>query len=565
MHVRKYFVGVAAFLMAATTIVIAGPAGAASSCTETMNPAANGNSSGLTVACEFSAAGTSAAITIDDYADAVWHYGAARKVAITIKVVGGSSANQTTIKTCPTNNAKTAKITGTCPTPGAPPGMLAITSADINHSIEFPTSNSDLTAKVIPAGAFIKSVSGTTVTLGVAPSTGNNKTLKGATCASGTSCAASKAQIVYVSNTTSRDVIDGKTGTAAGSTSHVTSASANFRSDDVGARISGGDLPDGATISAVNSTTDVTMTCAGCVGGFTGVSSASNQVISLSPANPPTSSRYVTDGTSSGKTLSSATAEFAKSDIGMEIIFNPVIGAVKGARIASVAADGSSATLTSPANIPGTPTPKKFTIGYATKTAPKTKDIAGTLSILLEVNPTVSPTSPPCAADKVSGFQIPLQWNNPGSYNTKVVPGSNQFSGTSIPGTSIAQLDFKTASTSFAGYVLQNYTTTAMVNGASTYQVKYTFLPVTIGICPGTGDASTWTFNGLGLNNAQAPSFTGGGGGGLRGIGPEPQGTSTLYTGATGARVSTGAGGANQPSNSNGCTVSSPSLLVVGC
>ncbi len=102
-------------------------------------------------------------------------------------------------------------------------------------------------------------------------------------------------------------------------------------------------------------------------------------------------------------------------------------------------------------------------IGLPTKTAPATGDVQGTLAILLQVNPTVSPTSPPCAANKISGFQIPLQWKNPGAYNTQVAAGTNQFSGTSPAATSIAQLDFNTASTSFSGYVEQHYTVTGGV------------------------------------------------------------------------------------------------------
>jgi hypothetical protein len=93
--------------------------------------------------------------------------------------------------------------------------------------------------------------------------------------------------------------------------------------------------------------------------------------------------------------------------------------------------------------------------------------------------------------------------------------------------------------------------------------VHYTFLPITVGLCAGTGDATTFNFGGLALKIAQNPSFTGGGGGGERGILPEPQGTQTTYTGATGAQVTTSAG--SQPTNTNACTVSSPSLLQVGC
>jgi hypothetical protein len=283
----------------------------------------------------------------------------------------------------------------------------------------------------------------------------------------------------------------------------------------------------------------------------------------LSDFDPPTSARYVTNGTSNGtKVISSATARFAKTDIGLPVVFNPAIPAAAGARIAAVAANGSTATLASPVNIPAASN-RRFTVGVPTKTAPATNDVAGTLAILLKVNPTVSPTSPPCAADKVSGFQIPLLWKNPGAYNTVVNGAQNQFSGTSPAATSIAQFDFNTSSTSFSGYLEQNYTVTGTVAGPSSYTVRYTFLPITVGLCPGTGDAVTFNFNGLALKNAQVPSFTGGGGGGLRGIEPEPQGTSTVYSGSTGAEVTTNA--SEQPSNSNSCTVSSPSTLTVGC
>ncbi len=195
----------------------------------------------------------------------------------------------------------------------------------------------------------------------------------------------------------------------------------------------------------------------------------------------------------------------------------------------------------------------------ATKTAPATGDVQGTLAILLQVNPTVSPTSPPCAANKISGFQIPLQWKNPGAYNTTVYAPTNQFSGTNPAPTSIAQLDFNTASTSFSGYVEQHYTVTSGVPGPSNYTVEFRFLPVAIGLCPGTGDATTFNFSGLTVKSSSNPSFTGGGGGGARGITAEPQGTNASYT----ANVTTN--GTTQPSVTSTCTVSSPAAIQIGC
>ena len=70
--------------------ILAGPAGAANACNESMNPAASGNSSGLIVACTFDSTGTSSALSITDYDDAVWHYGAARNVQVTVQRTSSS-------------------------------------------------------------------------------------------------------------------------------------------------------------------------------------------------------------------------------------------------------------------------------------------------------------------------------------------------------------------------------------------------------------------------------------------------------------------------------------------
>src|SRR2546428_6522163 len=99
-------------LVGAGPVVVsgAGPAGGiGNTCDETMNPAAQGSSSGLTVACTFTDAGASSSLTINDYDDAVWHYGAARDVNVTVTRTNSSTARQVTIKPRPTNN--TAAVT----------------------------------------------------------------------------------------------------------------------------------------------------------------------------------------------------------------------------------------------------------------------------------------------------------------------------------------------------------------------------------------------------------------------------------------------------------------------
>jgi hypothetical protein len=591
MRCRGFFVGLTAALLAVcSVIIVAGPAGAANACEESMNPAAAGNASGLVVGCTFdSPLGTS--IIIEDYADAVWHYGAARNVHVTVArtTVAGvpSTAGKTTIKSRPTNNTTVAScVNSPAGQTGIPAGNLEITAADVNHSVENAASSTTLTGIFINPGSFIKTV--------VATGTGCTKvitvTLNKATLAGGPLCPASPGPAtgncansvganVLVSNDTGRSVSDGVT--SAGSAT-VTSASMNFKAGDVGASFSGGDIPDGATISVINSATSATLACAGCVGLFTGVSSHTATVFTITPAQPPTSSRFVTNGSGSGtRVLSGGAAEFAPSDVGLPIAFVPPIATLAGARVGTIAADGSTTTIAGAGTATIPAGAKKFVIGLATKTAPGTGDSQGTLSIVLKTDPSVSPTSPPCAANKISGFHIPLTWRNP--QGTAVAPATNvapaagynnfiggtHLSGTAQPGVSIAQLDFRTASTSFAGYVQQTYTTVASVQGPSAYRVNYTFLPVGIGVCTGTGLAGTWSFFGLTKKIAESPSFTGGGGGGARGITDEAQGTSQVYSGqprsaTSGAYVTVGAPGTN-PTNNNSCTISSPALIQIGC
>jgi hypothetical protein len=594
MQHRRYFVLLAAVIMAASTIILAGPAGAiTNTCTETINPAGNGNASGLRVACTFASAvvaGTN--LTISDAYDpggtpvgypasgALYHYGQARNVNVVVTRTGaapGTTAGQVSIRSCPTNLTLVAVSSAACPAPGAAPGNLAIGLADINHSVEFPLSTATFTGVFINPGSFIKAVSGATVSLSKA-------TLAGGPLCPGSpppaTCANSVSTTVLVSNGTNRQVTDGNTALASPT---VTSATAHFcggsstctAPSDVGARVSGGDLPDGATILTVNAINSITLTCTACVGGFTGVTKAPDStclpnpcpaiVLTLDPANPPTSARYVNDGTSgANKTLSSATAKFASTDVGMPVVFNPAIANMNGARIATITSGGGSATLIAPSNMVAGA--KKFTIGKPTKTAPATGDVMGQLGIELTVNPALSPTSPPCAAHKVSGFQINLQWKNPGAYN--LVVGGTNYQGAIVSPTSIAQLIFNTSATSFGGFLKQNVTISTVTPTTTDYQIKFEFLPVGVGLCPGTGIAETFDVDGISLKQAQNPTYTGGGGGNIRMLSPIPQGTSHTYTGATGVEVVTAnASNVTQFSgpNNNTCTVNSPNLIQIGC
>lgn len=538
---RRYFVTLVAAVIAASVLLISGPAGAAVSdaCTETNNPGIEGNPAGLNVECTFTNAGLGTAITIKDYDSAVWHAGAVRNVSITESrgqtgQTSGSTAGKTYIKDTTTTATS-----------------LAIGTADINHSIEGPG---------IAPGSFIKSVSSGVVTL-------NLKTVAGGPVCSGsppaTNCATTLPTTVKVANSTARSVADGHT-TAGSST--VTSATMNFNSTDVGMGFGGGDLPDGATIATVNSSTSVTLACNGCVGtAFSNVSTCPTSGtcgtvgLSIEPTSAQTSARFVTDGTfSNSHTISSTSAEFAKSDIGLVVTGT---GISVGSRITAVATNGASATLGGSALTSGTN--KRFTIGLPTKTAPSNTDIVGQFSPMLLVNPALNSSSPACSANKLTAAQIPIQWRNPGSYDL-VSNGSTKFSGTVVSPTSTAQLEVPTSSASFAGYLKQNVTVTNGVPTTSGWTVKFEFLPIGIGVCPGSTAAESWNFDAISLAEVMAPGGTGPGSfSNVRSFSSIPQGTSQLYTGTSGAVVTTSA--ASQPTNSNDCTLVSPPNVQIGC
>jgi hypothetical protein len=556
MRGHRYLVGLAAALMAASTIILAGPAGAviSNACTEGNNPGLQGNASGLTGACTFTAAGISGAtaFTIAEYGDAEWLYGAARNITgVKEKRTGtapGTTAGQTTFQNTAAgvNNA----------------GNLPIGVNFINHSIEGPG---------IAPGSFVSAVSGTTVTPNL-PLVAGGPTCPG-TYADG--CTTNVTQI-KVGNSTNRMVSDGATsaGVNAGQ-DIVTSATAHFcaaasatcSNGDVGMRISGGDLPDGATVLSVQSATQVTTTCTGCIAAAH-ASSASGLPITLQRPNANTSFRYVTGASFSGAhTINSADAKFAGSDIGLVVTG---AGISPGSRIIGTSSNGTTTTATIGGNALTVGGGHSFTIGLAPKNFPANNDVVAQLAIALKVNPLLSPTSPPCAANKVSGFQIELQWKQPGAYDL-LNDSSTHFSGSSVPGVSSAQFEFPSSATTFAGFLIQNVTVPNLSTAPTTnsWTIKHTFLPIGVGLCPGEPLMGTWNFNAISLAQAQAPSGTGPPGAGeLRSLKPEPQNTTKTYSDGVsphgvGAKLTTN--GTTQPTNTNACTVTSPNAVAVGC
>lgn len=519
MRRRKFFTGFTAAAALAATVIVAAPAGAvlSNACKEGMFLAAAGNSGGLEVACTFTSAGivaSNGSLLIHDYPTAVWNSGAARQVN-----VNDATAGSFTITSAPAV------------------GQVGITASDIDHSIEGPG---------IAAGDFVKSVSGTTVTLAL-------KTVAGG----GTG------KTVLIANSRARAVLDGATFAGTGK---VTSATANFAAGDVGMRLSGGSLPDGATIASVTPPSTAMLACTGCIpAGFGSVQNGSSLPITMEPPSAPTSNRFVTDALfTAASTITSTTAKFAASDLGLAVSGT---GVPAGTHITATASGGGSATV-SPATLPVSGTQHSITVGVPVRTAPVSGEVAGELGIQLTVNPALSPTSPPCSAKKVSAFEINNLWQNPGTYDTSV--SSTDFSGSLLPGTSTAQMLFKTSATNFAGFLVQNVTVTGTTATTTGYAISYPFLPIGAGVCTGTGLAIAWAFNGISEAQANNPTNTGPPGAQIRGLAPLPQGNTKTYTGTTGttpgAFLTTGAtSSANQPTNANSCTLSSPIALGWQC
>jgi hypothetical protein len=465
--------------------------------------------SNLKVACTFTSAGASSSTTVTDYPDATWHYGAARTITATTV----SASKNITVTSLP---PAAAAIGTTCP--------ATITAAcDINHSVE---------GTGIPPGDFITSYnSGTHVaTLAVAATAGGSASL-------------------LLSNNSGRSVKDGVTNTGTcGSISTVCSATANFTSQDVGKTISGGNIPNGATIMGVTPPTKATVTPS------TGITAGSGLSLSIGPATTTTTTRELTDASyaSGGTTITSASAKFNPSDIGL--VVTPGTGetglTAPPYYITGVNAGGTTATINHAAAAAST-AGKHIVIGKPTKTAPANGDEMTHLNAEISLNPSLVAGQPPCSAGKFQGFSIPATWHNPGSFVTTAVTGALNFDLSGEPANSIAQLNFQTTSTAFSGFVV----------AGSPYQVVFGFLPTTLALCPGSSEGAAFGFEG-GLTTSQAllPSGTGGSTAGVRFIKDELAG-SHVYT----AGVKTGATLANQPTVTSSCTIVSPATLNFSC
>lgn len=441
--------GVTAIVASALVIPLASPASAlqdaaTTGCDFGMFPVAAGAQSGLRVGCNFTSDKVTAVQVYHDFPTAVWHNGAAR-----------------TISASTTNASKTITATN---------GRF--TSGDVNRTV---------TGAGIQPYSFITSVTNATTAV-----------------LSRTATATASGVSVKVENANARSIIDGAT-TSGGS--YVISAMANFNANDVGKSISGTNIPLGTTITSIVNSARANISAAATA------TQASGATITIGASQIVTSTREINDGvvansatatSTQKKTITSASAKFAASDIGL-----PVYGTCipEGSYIVSVSSFLGQITLNQETSGCVTPfSARRIVIGDPTATAPANGNGMASFSSALILNPALVVGSPACASAVVYGTSLIGSWYNPGSYLNAVRPA----------GATIGQIAFRTAVITFAGYVQQvNANTAGDPQTAAHFDINFPSLPTTLALCPGTGTSASLSFFGSTDSAANVPTGVG--------------------------------------------------------
>lgn len=465
--------------MATMIPMLASPAsatGVVTECASSQYPNRFGAQSKLTVDCTANETSVSSNITIHDADNAVWHHGAARTVSI------GVSPYNTSTTQAFTSGSATIHITS---------GL--ITSTDLRRPIVAYTSTGTAITK---GGAFIKTVSGGTVTM--------------SQTASSTTTTAITATIDH---TYSRWLVDA-TCTSGVATLHT--GAPGFSSADLGKSVSGGPWPSGTYISvapttgATSATTNNAPT-ANCTTNNGGDPTA-NPVIAAttgadkielgaafygSPtptstpvwnADPMSLELENTTGGGVGFTCSTGhlgmtagslaqTGGFVSADIGLSVAVKTVSGTVTTSapvgKITSVT--NSSTVLLSPTTAcPTLPAPtntapakaQRVSIGVAGGGAPKNNDAMMTLGAELNLNPNLVPTQDDCSALTLEGFMVVGSW---------ISPGASYVANSSTPKATVAQISFPTSVIAFNGFVAPEKSGENGVVGFTDLNPHYTF------------------------------------------------------------------------------------------
>jgi hypothetical protein len=409
-------------------------------------PAWPGSQSYMRVACIFNHSDggtgdqTSATFTIHDFANAVYHNGAARTVTVA---------------------AAPAPVAG------------SFTVTDCTSATGFV--NRELSGTGVPARAFVKSISGACLV-----------TVSDATFVAtvGASYTIDNAATRTVTNATLTPGTPA--GTCTTTPDQITSATANFTAADTGLSVTGTNIPDGSTITFVNATTVNVSTCPP---GPNQITAGTNQNVTFGGTIESTNTRTVNDAVSTvTNQISSASAGFQASDVGLKVtgtgITQPCYIATRNTG-ALVTLSSACATINAG--------PYTVTVGDPTATAPVATDTVLNQGAQLPLNPSLVAGSQPCAANEATGFGAEGTWLNPGSF----VGGTfaTQPAGTDAVG----EILFKTSVINYGAYVVQMKAASDPLIGAAHFNIVFPNVPTSLALCPSTATSPGLGFS-IGLN-----------------------------------------------------------------
>jgi hypothetical protein len=473
--------GVLILAVAALAAAGAIPLGGVASATEPTGqcnvgqfPVVDGSASNLKVNCTVQPASPGTGVNVEriqDFDNVQWHNGAGHEIVADI----------------------TSGSTAVTFVPGAANGLL-LGAADTNKTI------TGLISGDIPPADFVVSenVGGNSLVLAIAAT----KTVTNAK--------------LLVENGPGRSVAD---AILTNGSNVVNSATANFVAGDVGFNLDASDLPQGTTITAVNSLTKVHVSASASATATADCASGCSASIDANPttetANPTTTARMVGDvhTTKLSTTITSASANFQQSDVGLVIVEKSDIAA--NARIASVT-NATTAVMSAAAS--KTATSGQTFIGLPSATAPLDGDYVSQLATSLIENPGLVSGARPCSENTPTGALLNGSWENPNTKGFALTghPGLD-FSGTDIgllDHPAIAQILYATPVVSFAAYVDQTPGNTYSSNPH--IEIVYPFLPTALGTCPNTGNAASYSY--IGETTGQSKFATGFGRPGTTGV-----------------------------------------------
>jgi hypothetical protein len=427
----------AALLAASVVSGLSSSAEALPTCDFAQFPAVQASQSALRFSCLFANGGTAltneapTGFTFHDYQNVEYHQGAARKVKVTTAALAGVGAIN------------------------ASAGHFLV--SEVNR----PVSGTG-----IPERAFIKSVTAGTLTLNIAH------------------LAVPLNTVLTIENSDARTVDN--IVTVAG-TNTVTSATANFKTSDIGKSIKASTLAEGSTITAVATPTggvSATVSLNALASTGTGYPAGCTSAPPLPTCNPPvatigqtqtqSTTRSVADATNSATTITSAAAAWGPSDLGLK---------VSGAGIPATAYVASYVGTT--ATIAGGPmtasaAARNVVIGEPGATAPADGSGVVQWQTAMDLNPAQAGGSGNCGSSIPEGFAQQGVWRNPGSYLTASVLGAQPAAGQSI-----AQILFMSSVLSVAAYIQKM---PAGVVGdpqpLAHYDIVFPFVTTTFAMCP---------------------------------------------------------------------------------